>query len=660
MRPASSTSSVILRAAVLAASLALPFIGASAAPPAAPGVPVTMDGTLQVLVEDHPTFSRTRHFLRHETGSVELQLAGKGPLPRSGARLRVRGTLQGTVLALDTGSGGTALTVLAEAAATTTSGEQKVAVLLVNFVDDRTQPYTPAQATEVVFNQVGAFVRENSFQKTWVSGAAFGWYALPITKTCDSSAIGTAARQAATSAGVDLAAYGRIVYVFPENTGCGWAGSANLGGTQPSIWINGWLTLNVVGHELGHTFGLYHAHSLECGAATLGSACTTSEYGDTVDTMGNRASGHFDAFAKERLGWLNSGAQPAIATVAASGRYTIEAYAATPGGLPKALKIPRGPDPASGAMRWYYVEYRQPVGFDSTLATFTGANFLRGLVVRAATEGDGNSGMQLDVSPDSSTWDDWADAALSFGQGYTDGAAGVQLVAIGSNGASAQVDVTLTAAAACVRSVPLVALAGATQSAAPAGSVAHVVSVTNRDSAACGAAAFDLGAVLPAGWSGRFAAARVTLDPGASTATSWTLTVPAAAAAGTYAATARATNAGATAYLGATVAYTNVVAPATLAAVVVTDKAGYKAGETIRATASVSGSAGPIVNASVGFSFVKPGGATVAVTALTDASGQARASYRIARKDPNGAWMVIGNATAGGSAVSTTAAFTVQ
>ena len=89
---------------------------------------------------------------------------------------------------------------------------------------------------------------------------------------------------------------------------------------------------------MGHNFGLYHAHSLDCGTAVLGTNCTTSDYGDTIDTMGNSAAGHFNAFHKDRLGWLDYGTSPMITIVHVDGLYTIEPLETTGTG-PKALAI---------------------------------------------------------------------------------------------------------------------------------------------------------------------------------------------------------------------------------------------------------------------------------------------------------------------------------
>ncbi len=59
-----------------------------------------------------------------------------------------------------------------------------------------------------------------------------------------------------------------------------------MGGAPSTAWINGSFVLQVVAHEMGHNFGLYHSHSLDCGSVPLGTGCTMDEYGDIVDNMG--------------------------------------------------------------------------------------------------------------------------------------------------------------------------------------------------------------------------------------------------------------------------------------------------------------------------------------------------------------------------------------
>ena len=98
--------------------------------------------------------------------------------------------------------------------------------------------------------------------------------------------------------------------------------------------------------------------------------------------MGNVAAGHFNAFQKERLGWLDYGLSPPITTVETNGLYTIEPLE-TGGTGPKAMAILKSTDPMTGQQTWYYLEYRQALGSDSFLAG--NSNMLNGIVVHMAS-----------------------------------------------------------------------------------------------------------------------------------------------------------------------------------------------------------------------------------------------------------------------------------
>ncbi|NMU18512.1 peptidase M11, partial [Vibrio parahaemolyticus] len=102
------------------------------------------------------------------------------------------------------------------------------------------------------------------------------------------------------------------------------------------------------------------------------------------------SNGHFNAFNKEQLGWIKPSEQEVI-TVTNSGTYSLEPYETAPAGAAKGLRIKRGTDAASGQPLWYYIEYRQPIGFDSFLEGQT--TITDGVVFHAVT-GDDLSSVQ--------------------------------------------------------------------------------------------------------------------------------------------------------------------------------------------------------------------------------------------------------------------------
>jgi hypothetical protein len=161
-------------------------------------------------------------------------------------------------------------------------------------------------------------------------------------------------------------------------------------------------------HELGHTFGLYHAHLLQCVEAgsevTLAaSGCVTDEYGDAFDAMGSSSAvGHFSAAQKDQLGWLaGADADLASSPIATLGPFERDT------GAPVAAKLRL----SSG--RTYYFEYRRAVGFDADLP----AGDLDGVLVHLTDDRYAQGPELLDER--SAPAGDAQDATLPFDKPWT-------------------------------------------------------------------------------------------------------------------------------------------------------------------------------------------------------------------------------------------------
>jgi gametolysin peptidase M11 len=411
------------------------------------GILEEVEGELEILHEDSDQGSRYHYFLKFAGDRLSLNF-GKDPPTHltTGARVRVRGVRTNNLLALQ--SGRESVQTVAAAVASTL-GEQRTLVMLVNFRNDTSQPYTLNSANNMFFGTTSSFFLENSYQQTYLSGVVKGWYTInmdsPISAaTCDTTLIASLAEQAAMSAGVVVSDYSHKVYAFPQ-TGCGWWGLSSVGGSPSQSWINGSLDLGVTAHELGHGLGLWHSHSLDCGSgAVIGTNCSINEYGDIIDMMGASHAAHYNAFQKERLGWLNAGVSPPITVVSTAGTYTLGAYESL-GSAPKALKILKSTDLSTGAKTWYYVESRKALGYDSFLVNETTQNILNGVLIRTGTDGNGDSSLLLDMTPATPVYYWWYDPALVAGQNFTDPAAGVTITATSVNSSGANVTVQFTA-----------------------------------------------------------------------------------------------------------------------------------------------------------------------------------------------------------------------
>lgn len=666
--PPSSHKSPNLRAGVLALALGslLGLVSPRAllAQGAAPAAQkkITVEGVLEVLHEDREQGSRYHYFLNTAQGKVKLQMpahkhaAGKGHSHedehQTGDRVRVRGTQLGQTLALDSGSD--SMQPLANISANT-FGAQSTLVILVNFQDNPVQPYTTAVAQDVVFNQTSQFHYENSYHQTWLTGAVRGWYTIAANSAdCDINAIYSLARQAAQADGVNLANYSRFIYAFPQSSGCGWWGLGTVGGNPSHAWINGDLQLRVVAHETGHNLGLYHSHSLECGSVTIGGSCSSIEYGDTVDVMGT-SSGHINAFQKEWLGWLNYGSSPPIVTAVESGVYTLDAYE-TAASNPKAVKILKSTDPTTGYRDWYYVEYRQAVGFDSYLSGNT--NVVNGVVIHTGSESSMNSSNLLDLTPATSSWND---PALGVGQSFQDPDSGVTLTLLSADTAGATISVTY-GATQCAPANPAVALSAQGQAVAAGTTLTYTVTITNRDTA-CGTSTFDLQTAAPNGWAATLDSDTVELASGASASLSLLVKSAGAAANGSYSIGLTAVNAADAGFSGAGSTAYAVGAPAgsSVNVAVSTSSTIYARKKPIGISAKVTSGVSPMKNAVVIFTITKPDGSVVSGSGKTKKNGLAALKFKTTLLDPVGTyWVTANSGTPGPLAALVTTSFIVQ
>ena len=417
-----------------------------------PGRAVRIAGEIEVVYEDSHGRGRLAYFLNSGGQKLEVRFTHQPPQTlRTGMHVVIDGEQVGETLELNSGSSVTVPSTEVTAVPGNPTGEHRVLVMMVNFQDKQTQPFTREQAQAVMFGSTSDFYREVSYGQTWFTGDVYGWYTIPVSSTtCDTTAIANYAQQAATSAGANLTSYDHLVYAFPQNA-CTWQGRGSVGGTPSQAWINEWFDLGTVGHELGHNFGLYHSRSMDCGAVSMGTNCTTSEYGDILDMMGASGSAHFNLYQKERLGWINSGANAPVTTVSTSGNYWMDAYE-TGNMLSKGLKILKSTDPVTGMKTWYYVEHRSALGFDNFLSG--NANVLNGVIIRTASEASAQDTYLLDMTPATTSWND---PALTVGQSFIDSAAGFTITTVSADSSGAWVNVSI-AAAPCLRANPTLTL----------------------------------------------------------------------------------------------------------------------------------------------------------------------------------------------------------
>ncbi len=363
----------------------------------------TRTGVFRAAVEDDlgAGRARMRYELQTDDGEVvPLRFAGE-PAAKTGDRIRVTGFRGRDAFDVDGVEPLGRAPLGREALSAWTTGAKKVLVMLLNFTNDSTFTATTVTNTQALFfgagSSVANYYAEASYGQTSMSGdVVLVTATVAKPTTCDTGTIQTQANAQAKAAGKDPANYQFPVWIFPSISACGWSGLGYVGGG--GSWINGapsgsWGLL-VAAHELGHNFGVMHAHSYDCGTVPIApSGCTRSEYGDRFDTMGNNRAGHFNAQFKDTFNWLPAGTVKTHS--GGSATYTIGALE-LPGQATYAVRIPTtGTSPT----RTYWIEWRNRTGFDAGEPT----TIVNGGLIRIAP----SSGADLlDMTPATATFDD--------------------------------------------------------------------------------------------------------------------------------------------------------------------------------------------------------------------------------------------------------------
>ena len=244
-------------------------------------------------------------------------------------------------------------------------------------------------------------------------------------------------------AGVEMARYDALVLVVPSSTqGCtgglqtAFAHRDADGRARPVPLAVSWsLTDRFIAHEILHTHGLGHARTLICRGASLAADCTTKEYGNVWDLMGNGSFQMLSAPLRKRMGWTEP-------IVHAGGRATYTIGAATrPGGLPTAVQVPlafTGSDSVTVTQQLQlWIEYRPPIGFDKRMAAPSLVNFAAGAMINVTGAWRGRVGRAvrrlacpltspclIDTTPYPGSFND---AGLPVGQSWTEPLSGTQI-----------------------------------------------------------------------------------------------------------------------------------------------------------------------------------------------------------------------------------------
>lgn len=524
---------------------------------------VLLEGKLDHLHSDDFANNISKHyyFMTISEDQVSLHFEGTPPDILSGSIVKVQGIKIGLHVAVPNQGNSFEVISASEPVAIT---QRKTAVILFNFQDNPVQPYTKDHAKSVTFtatNSHNAYYQQISFGKLGVqgyldsTGDVFGWYTVPInSNNCPYSSASSSARTLAANDGFNINNYDNVIYAFPSTPGCpGW-GWAYISGKE--AWVQGTYSIRVVTHEEGHNYGVHHASSYSCKLAgvpsIIGDSCTLSEYGDPFDVMGGATSYHMNNFHKGRLNWLDAAN---TITVTSDGTYTVAPIEQSSAGI-QSLRIPRNLDSNGNILDYYYLEFRQPYGFDSFSST---SSVVNGVSIRIAP--NYNTVKQtwlLDATPNTSTF---TDSALLSGYAFYDPYKSLSITTLDVNSSGATVSIDFTAT--CVRSNPTMIVSPSSQTGFAGNSLNYNINIVNGDSGACPASSFSIVPTLPLGWTQSPPSPSVSLAPGASSNVSITITSSSSAVESAYTILQTATNNADTSYSTSASATYNVLPPDT-------------------------------------------------------------------------------------------------
>ena len=504
---------------------------------------IDLDGTMAVVHVDAAeggAGEETRYDLEVSTTAgpkrYHVRFDGEAPSVVTGSKVKVRGVVLEEEL-VAAGGGSTGGTTVVSQPAGAPTGPQSTVLILVNFVDNATQPWTPTQAASTMFtasNSTNLFYQQNSFGAVSITGDVVGWYTLPISYVgCDSNyyTVATEADKAAVAAGVDLSKYTHKTYLYNSHTGCSWGGMGTIGGNPSQAWIFGYNNPTIFAHEFGHNILAHHAQWLKCGAVSVASGytgCSLDEYGDPSDVMGYNWSHYNHYVGPRKIGenWLTSSTH--MQTVTGSGTYTLTTSGTNDASI-KVLKIAK-PDTNES----YYLDYRQPSGFDGTLPVA----FVNGVAIRIWSGNISSQTKLVDTTPGDGSA---LNAPLSDGRSFVDATNGITITQASHSSSGVTINVQM-AEPPCVPASPTFTLSPLSQSGAAGMAKTYSFSLKNNDNSACSNTTFTLSNIVPSGWSATFSAPSITLAPGATGSGSLSVISAASALDGSYTVTALASD----------------------------------------------------------------------------------------------------------------------
>lgn len=507
----------------------------------------TVKGTLEIMIMDNfeEGISKTLYYLKTREGErYALHFTGKMPHLRSGLRIRIRnGIILDKHIAVpaptDKNLQAHSRTPRLQYAIGAV-GQRKVAVILFNFQNNTDEPFTKEEVREKVYDDANDYYKEVSFSKLSISGYnsstgeqdIYGWYTIPYNSApdCETGDWSYEANKLAVKQdNFNENNYSNIMYFFPYNNNCDFAGTGVVGNLSSNYdwpvesWFNGGIGAYIIAHELGHNFGSQHASSYKCydenkNTVSISDDCDFSDYGDPFDVMGSGSSpNHMSSFNKTQLGWLDS---QNVQNVEEDGTFTLYPIEKKSSGI-QAIKIPRGTYSESTYYDdYYFLEYRRPYGYDDFNESDAVVNGISIRLVKSYYPEGSLLTYLIDTTPGSNPNDyandnDFIDSALLSGETFKDDIANIEIKTISVSDESAEVEIKTSYVKKCLREDPSISIYPYSQSIQAGNTAQYTVTIINNDDeTTCENSTFNITSTLPADLSQSPSSFKMTLNPG--------------------------------------------------------------------------------------------------------------------------------------------------
>ncbi|MEK6984567.1 MAG: hypothetical protein AABX33_08380 [Nanoarchaeota archaeon] len=366
---------------------------------------IVVQGEIEIEHSDdfqNPENSKYYYYLRTPTKRYELKYEKQSSFKKagitaidtqisftkSGTRVKVKGKVSGNEILISAPI--EIISGISKAAIVQDNLGPQSTLVIVAGIGDRPPPANIETVRDLVFGEhsgtANDYYIKNSYGKVSITGIVIGPYNLPssiVRPNCDENDILNEVIRRVDS-DVDFRSFSRIILIVPS-TQCDNAGGrgsigkriilTNDGEIRASVSWDYSLNLHVVGHELGHNFGLHHANTATC------LFCASNEQGDFFDIMG-RLTMHMNAPHKEEAGWLSSANTKIINSENDYGEYFLKPLETQQElGIIQQIKLPLRVKPQlyyipemitryfplydTRTNVYYTLEFRQPIDYDA-------------------------------------------------------------------------------------------------------------------------------------------------------------------------------------------------------------------------------------------------------------------------------------------------------